>query len=91
METAKYSKLSIRIKLFGKLSFEENSCLSNDRNALIKTLILMFCILVQNVQNVNFMILRQKVHIFHDVYQLPQFFTINSRKPQINVREPRFN
>ena len=33
----------------------------------------MICILVENIQNVHFMMLRQKVctvHILHDVYQL---------------------
>ena len=40
------------------------------------------------------MILRQKVymvHILHDAYQLPQFLTMNSRKPQINIKEPLFD
>ena len=40
------------------------------------------------------MILRQKVcivHILLDAYQLPQFLTTNSRKPQINVKEPLFD
>ena len=36
------------------------------RNAYIKTLILLVCILEQNIQNVvNFMILRQKVYMVH--------------------------
>ena len=55
----------------------------------------MFCILVQHIQNVvNFMILRQKVymvHILHSAYQLPQFLTINFRKPQINIKETLFD